>query len=1095
MLLAAAGISRGEIIIVDDDGPADFNTIQAAINNSAHGDTIYVFPGRYTGPGNRNIDFVGRAITVRSIAPEDPYFVAATVVDCQGMTGFYFRSGEGPHSALEGLTITNGWRAVYCAASPTIAYCNFTGNNGAISIYYHTDCPNPSPTIAFCSLTGNNGAIYCGSRSSSTIANCDIIGNGTDKGGGIYCESLSNPTIIDCNISYNIASISGGGLYLRDGKVLGCTINGNVAANAGGGLYLTSGTVSGCTINGNTAGTEGGGVYGLPDQEGIPLPRVCNCSITGNTAWDGGGLAYCFDVASCVISGNTAIEDGGGLASCHRIRDCLISGNLAGRDGGGIYCRLFPGEISTSTICGNTTISGFGGGVLCSDYFGACADTQIDSSIVWGNRDSGARVDLAQVDGYPMVTFSCIQDDDPNDWYVPFGGQDAGNIDDDPMLVREPNDGGDGWGDDPCTPDVNEAANDDFGDLHLQPESPCVDTGDPCFAWWQSYGDIDGDPRVMGGRVEMGADEFLIPWITVTKPQTGDVWAATSTHQIYWDSYGVTGTVDILFSSDNGGAWSPIDVNVVDTGSLLWQLPGGVDSNQCLVSVVPSAPDPNVILTDSGLFTIHPAPTGPDVPARWRSLGGDFDRSGLSGTYGPELGCLKWQFETDGEVAGSVTVGKDDRVHIACEGGKLYTLDVNGLLLWSCDTNSPLLSSPTIGPDGTVYVGSENGKLFAIDIDGNLRWTHTVNAFIYSSPAVSADGNTVFVGSGDGILHALGRDGSKLWSFETTGFGTSQSAIFASPAVGTDGTVYIGALYDPNLYALDPNDGTVKWVCRFESWPPPWYLHRGPEFGWPFASPVVAPDGTIYQRQFSEPNLYAINPNTGSIIWSLDIPRPECHGAYAVACFEYQDVGDWAEPALGPDGTVYAVFTGPCGPTLEPYDWVPWRCLEAIDPNGTTKWTTALGANGDYTLTVGSNGMVYAAGSDGYLLVVDANGRVLARYQNDTWTFLPVISSDGTLIVLDGNDRVLAIKSGNCRDQILVLHRLEDLDGSGVVNFGDFAVLALDWLSCTSRNRAWWEPYCDYAGEEMHLAADVDRNLYVDWRDLRALGERWLRAD
>jgi outer membrane protein assembly factor BamB len=214
--------------------------------------------------------------------------------------------------------------------------------------------------------------------------------------------------------------------------------------------------------------------------------------------------------------------------------------------------------------------------------------------------------------------------------------------------------------------------------------------------------------------------------------------------------------------------------------------------------------------------------------------------------------------------------------------------------LWSYDTNSPLLSSPTIGPDGTVYVGSEDGRLFAVDIDGNLRWTHTADAFLYSSPAVSADGNTIFVGSGDGVLYALGRDGSELWSFETTGFGLMGGAIFASPAIGIDGTVYLGALNDPNLYALDPNDGNVKWIRRFEHPFDEDYPQTGTVLDWPFASPVVGADGTIYQRLLFEPNLYAIDPNTGSIIWSFDTSGPPCLDPWDPGCYEYTPTGDWA---------------------------------------------------------------------------------------------------------------------------------------------------------------------------------------------------------
>ena len=128
--------STAEIITVDNDGPADFNNIQAAINDAYDGDTVIVAPGTYTGDGNRDIDFLGKPITVRSTDPEDPCVVAATVIDCEdiaGHRGFYFHSGEGPNSVLSGFTIkggriedsvAEGGGILCCGSSPTIEYCS-----------------------------------------------------------------------------------------------------------------------------------------------------------------------------------------------------------------------------------------------------------------------------------------------------------------------------------------------------------------------------------------------------------------------------------------------------------------------------------------------------------------------------------------------------------------------------------------------------------------------------------------------------------------------------------------------------------------------------------------------------------------------------------------------------------------------------------------------------------------------------------------------------------------------------------------------------------------------------------------------------------
>lgn len=70
ILLVVLGLGMGSLwagrSIYVDDGPADFNNIQAAIDDSNDGDTIIVADGTYTGLNNREIDFKGKAITVRS---------------------------------------------------------------------------------------------------------------------------------------------------------------------------------------------------------------------------------------------------------------------------------------------------------------------------------------------------------------------------------------------------------------------------------------------------------------------------------------------------------------------------------------------------------------------------------------------------------------------------------------------------------------------------------------------------------------------------------------------------------------------------------------------------------------------------------------------------------------------------------------------------------------------------------------------------------------------------------------------------------------------------------------------------------------------
>jgi len=162
---------QARIITVDDDETADFNTIQAAINNANNGDTIIVADGIYTGEGNRDIDYLSKAITLRSEnGPNN------CIIDCEGTyldnhRGFYFHSGENENSVLDGFTITNGYIV--------------TMSWGGAGI--HID--NSSPTIRNCIIKGN-------------VAELDPFSLCFCYGGGIYFNG-TNLTMTNCIISDN----------------------------------------------------------------------------------------------------------------------------------------------------------------------------------------------------------------------------------------------------------------------------------------------------------------------------------------------------------------------------------------------------------------------------------------------------------------------------------------------------------------------------------------------------------------------------------------------------------------------------------------------------------------------------------------------------------------------------------------------------------------------------------------------------------------------------------------------------------------------------------------------------------------------------
>ncbi|MHC4533475.1 MAG: carboxypeptidase regulatory-like domain-containing protein [Planctomycetota bacterium] len=257
-IMLIASIAWSDIIHVPGDQP----TIQAGIDAAADGDTVLIADGTYTGAGNKDLDFNGKAITVTSENGAEN-----CIIDCEyNGRGFHFHSGETEESVVSGFTITNGspnddlgGGGICCVnlSSPTIEENlileNLTSESGG-GIY----CYKSSPTIQNNKISGNSaqsgGGIFC-NFSSSTIQNNVINGNSANmNGGGIYCFMAEfSPLIINNIISENSA-YDGGGIYCYDYYIfsgfgpiiINSTISGNSASNSAGGIackYFSSPTV------------------------------------------------------------------------------------------------------------------------------------------------------------------------------------------------------------------------------------------------------------------------------------------------------------------------------------------------------------------------------------------------------------------------------------------------------------------------------------------------------------------------------------------------------------------------------------------------------------------------------------------------------------------------------------------------------------------------------------------------------------------------------------------------------------------------------------------------------------------------------------
>jgi len=196
--------------------PADYPTIQAAIDAAISGDEIVVSPDVYY----ETVYFGNKNIILRSTDPTDPSVVASTVIDGEWNGPVVtFGGNESADCVLSGFTITNG--------------------------YYEEEEEDGKYQA------GDGGGGICGNGTLATIERNVIQNNDSDfDGGGLYgCDG----TIQNNIVWNNYAGSAGGGLAECYGTIRNNTIWGNYADSAGGGLAYCEGTIINCIIWQNEA--------------------------------------------------------------------------------------------------------------------------------------------------------------------------------------------------------------------------------------------------------------------------------------------------------------------------------------------------------------------------------------------------------------------------------------------------------------------------------------------------------------------------------------------------------------------------------------------------------------------------------------------------------------------------------------------------------------------------------------------------------------------------------------------------------------------------------------------------------------------------
>jgi hypothetical protein len=508
--------------------------IQDAVDAAVAGDEIIVTNGVYQTGGRvvygamTNRVAVTNALTLRSVnGPEvtiiEGHQMPVTNNGPAAIRCVYLGSG----ATLSGFTLTKG--ATLASGSE---FNEMSGGGGW--------CQSSSVTLSNC-VVGNNtafyhgGGVYGGSYSFATLNNCVITNNAAAGGsqclgGGAFTCNLNN-----CIAVGNRAGFAGGGSY--DGTRTNCHFTANTAGSYGGGA--AAGTLTNCMLVGNSSGGGGGGAayctldyctltgnWTTDDISGggaAFLSTLHNCTLASNRSGNGGGTRDCYlydctltgnytfgenrggggygsTFNNCVLTTNSAGEGGGAFAGT--LNNCLVSSNSASTRGGGSCestlnrCTLtrnsarngggaYSGTLNNCALLTNS--ADYVGGGACSSTLKSCTvisnSATLDSS---GGTYSSTLINcivyyntgITNANNYRggALSYCCTTP-------LPSG---AGNFTNEPSFVD--------WA---------------AGNCHLSSNSPCINAGNNASAVGDT--DLDGNPRISGGTVDMGAYEFQSP--------------------------------------------------------------------------------------------------------------------------------------------------------------------------------------------------------------------------------------------------------------------------------------------------------------------------------------------------------------------------------------------------------------------------------------------------------------------------------------------------------------------------------------------------------------------------------------------------------